>query len=94
MEDEDPVWARCASCVKGAASCKGKRETSKSAAVIRLSLGLTWKFGCWKPVQPRRKQPTGLCSECLIPIKCIGRAGRDVAALQQGMFPVDNVISN
>lgn len=40
MENGDPVWTRCASCVKGTVFCsKGKKETWKSAACIRLSLG-------------------------------------------------------
>lgn len=36
----------------------------------------------------------GLYSELLIPIKDLGRAGREAAAWQQGVFPADNAISN
>lgn len=40
MENGDLIWACRVLCVKVTVSCKGKRETWKSAAFIRLSLGL------------------------------------------------------
>lgn len=36
----------------------------------------------------------GLYSECPIPGKDLGIAEREVAAWQQGEFPVDDVVSN